>query len=320
MDTCFDFMKKGDNLTNYILRRLGISLMTLFIIFTVTFFLMNAVPGGPFQSDKMTEATKINLNIKYGLDKPIYVQYVNYLVHAVQGDLGISVVNSEKISVLIGNGFKVSAQIGGLAIFLSLFFGLIIGVLASLNRGKLIDNILMIISTIGIAVPGFVVATICMIVFTVQVHWLPTSGLDEPASYILPSFALCFFSLSFIAKIIRSSMLDVIGQDYIKTAKSKGLKNKDVILKHALRNAILPVVTYMGPLVADILVGSFVIEKIFRIPGLGRAFVESISQRDYPLILGTTIFYGAILILMNLLVDIAYGFIDPRIKLKSQAN
>jgi len=153
-----------------------------------------------------------------------------------------------------------------------------------------------------------------------MVRWLPTSGLDEPSSYILPSFALCFFSLSFIAKIIRSSMLDVIGQDYIKTAKAKGLKKRDIIIKHALRNAILPVITYMGPLVADILVGSFVIERIFRIPGLGRSFVESISQRDYPLILGTTIFYGAILITMNLLVDIAYGFIDPKIKLKKQAK
>jgi len=294
--------------------------LTLFIIFTVTFGLMNAVPGGPFQNEKMTEAIRKNLNIKYGLDKPIYERYFNYLGDVLQGNLGTSIVNNEKISVLILNGFKVSAQIGGLAILLSLFFGLIFGVLASLNRGKLLDNFLMVISTVGIAVPSFVVAAVGMVVLTVQFRILPTSGLDQPSSYILPSFALCFFSLSFIAKIIRSSMLDVIGQDYIKTAKSKGLKKRDIILKHSLRNAILPVVTYMGPLVADILVGSFVIERIFRIPGLGRSFVESISQRDYPMILGTTIFYGAILILMNLMVDIAYGFIDPRIKLKKQAK
>jgi len=307
-------------LTNYILRRIGISMLTLFVVFTITFFLMNAIPGGPFQGEKMTEAIKHNLTIKYGLDKPLYVQYFSYFYNAIQGDLGTSIFNGEKVSTLIANGFKVSAQIGGLAILLALFLGLIIGVLASLNRGKLLDNILMVISTIGIAVPSFVVATVGMIIFTVQLRWLPTSGLDEPASYILPTFALCFFSLSFIAKIIRSSMLDVIGQDYIKTAKAKGLKKREVILKHALKNSILPVVTYMGPLIADILVGSFVIEKIFRIPGLGRAFVESISQRDYPLILGTTIFYAAILITMNLLVDIAYGFIDPRIKLKKPAN
>ncbi len=302
---------------SYILKRLVISVLTLFTIATITFFLMHTVPGGPFIGEKpLSKVALENLNKKYGLDKPVPVQYVNYLKNAIRGDLGTSLTKlGQSVSGTIIRAFPVSLRLGLFSMFISTTIGVLFGVIAALKHGKWEDRAVMLTATLGIAVPSFVVATVSIIIFSVQLKVLPAYGFDRFSQYIMPGFALSFSSLSFMARLMRSSMLDVIHQDYIKTARAKGLKAHVVIFKHALRNAILPIVTYIGPLAAGILTGSFVIEKIFNIPGLGRYFVESITQRDYPTILGVTVFYGAFLIAMNFLVDLSYGVIDPRIKI-----
>lgn len=300
----------------YILKRLGSSVVTLLLISTITFFLMHTVPGGPFLGDKRLPDNIIrNLEIKYGLDKPVYVQYIKYMENALKGDLGGSIMfKGRTVSGIIQQHFPVSMRLGLVAIAIAVVLGTLLGIVAAIWNGQAIDRVAMLVATVGIAVPAFVVATLSMIFFGVTLKVLPTYGLTTFRHYILPSFALAFFPLSFIARLMRSSMMDVISQDYIKTARAKGLPERVVIFKHALRNAIMPVVTYMGPLVASILTGSFVVESIFTIPGLGKFFVESISNRDYSVILGVTIFYGAFLIFMNFAVDISYSFIDPRIK------
>lgn len=301
----------------YILKRLAMSILTLFCIVTATFFLMHSVPGGPFLGDKNLPANILqNLEIKYGLDKPIMVQYGNYLSDLVHGDLGYSIKQQGKgISEMIATYFPVSARLGLVAVAFALVIGIIFGIIAALKNGKALDSTIMVIATIGTSVPSFVVAAVSMIVFGVSLKWLPTYGLDTWQKYIMPGFALSFFPLSFIARLMRSSMLDVINQDYIKTARAKGLSESMVIFKHAVRNAIQPVITYLGTLLAGVMTGSFVIEKVFTIPGLGKSFVESIQNRDYPLIMGTTIFYAAFLIVVYFLVDILYVVVDPRIKL-----
>ena len=304
---------------DYIIKRLLISILTLFVIVTITFFLMHTVPGGPFIGEKpLSEVAIANLNKKYGLDKPLPVQYVNYLKNALKGDLGTSLTKiGQSVSGTIKRAFPVSFRLGLFSMFISTTIGLLFGILSALKHGKFVDRAIMITATLGIAVPSFVIATVSIIIFSVKLKILPAYGFDSFAQYILPGFALSFSSLSFMARLMRSSMLDVIHQDFIKTAKAKGLPQYMVVFKHALRNAIIPIVTYLGPLSAGILTGSFVVEKIFNIPGLGRYFVESITQRDYPTILGVTIFYGVFLIIMNFLVDLSYGVIDPRIKIES---
>lgn len=303
---------------SYVVRRFFISILTLFVIVSITFFLMHTVPGGPFVGEKpLTQVALDNLNKKYGLDKPLPVQYFNYLKNAVKGDLGTSLTKlGQSVTGTIIRAFPVSLRLGLFSMVISITVGIAFGIIAALRHGKWQDRAVMFTATLGIAVPGFVVATVSMIIFSVRLKILPAYGFDRFEQYIMPGFALSFFSLSFISRLMRSAMLDVINQDYIKTAKAKGLKKHVIIFKHALRNAILPIITYLGPLAAGILTGSFVIEKIFNIPGLGRYFVESITQRDYPTILGVTIFYGAFLIAMNFLVDISYGIIDPRIKIQ----
>lgn len=302
----------------YILKRFFMSLLTLLIIITVTFFLMHLIPGGPFTGEKNLPPNILhNLEVKFGLNKPVTVQYVDYLKNAVKGDLGVSIKqNGQSVTGIIGNYFPVSLRLGLLSVAFALIIGTILGILSAFKNGKALDHTVMIIATLGTSIPSFVIASSTMILFGVAWQLLPTYGLDDASSYILPAFALSLFPLSFVSRLMRSSMLDVISQDYIKTARAKGLPDKIVILKHALKNAILPVITYLGPLLAAVLTGSFVIEKIFTIPGLGRYFVTSISDRDYSVIMGTTIFYGAILILMNFIVDILYMVVDPRIKLK----
>lgn len=302
----------------YIVRRAISALVTLFFVVTLTFFLMHAVPGGPFVGEKNLRPEIIeSLNRKFGLDKPIHEQYVNYLLNLLKFDLGPSTRHlGTTVNEIIGRTFPVSAKLGGISIIIALLFGIPMGILAALKQNKWQDRAVMFIATLGIAVPMFVIATVGMIIFGVKLKWLPTIGLKSAKHYILPAFALSFFPMSFIARLMRSSMLDVINQDYIRTARSKGLSKSAVIFKHALKNSILPVVTYLGPLTANILTGSFVVEKIFTIPGLGRYFVESINNRDYSVIMGVTVFYSFLLILMNLLVDLAYVFIDPRIKLE----
>lgn len=277
---------------------------------------MHLVPGGPFQSDRNLPQNIIhNMEVKYGYDKPLLTQYKNYLVDILHGDLGYSVKqHGRSVNEMIAAYFPVSARLGLVAIAFALVLGTIMGIGSALKNGKALDHGIMVLATIGTSVPSFVIATVSMIIFGVQLKWLPTYGLDTPQKYILPAFALSFFPLSFIARLMRSSMLDVINQDYIKTARAKGLSEAVVIIKHAARNAMQPVITYLGTLTAGVLTGSFVIEKVFTIPGLGKSFVESIFNRDYPLIMGTTVFYAALLILIYFVVDVLYAVVDPRIK------
>ena len=302
----------------YILKRLLVSLLTLWIMFTLTFFLMHLTPGNPFLGDKkITPEIMANLEAKYGLDKPLLTQYGMYAKNILKGDLGESIkLAGQSVGEIIVRKFPYSLKLGLFSSAIAIVFGTILGTISALKKNTGTDRGIMFFVTIGIAVPSFVVATVSMVVFGVKLHMFPTvSRLDTLSSYILPGFALSFFPLSFITRLMRSSMLDVINQDYIRTARAKGLSERVVIFKHGLRNGILPVVTYAGPMVASVLTGSFVIESIFSIPGLGSSFVSSITAKDYPTVMGVTIFFGALLIVMNLLVDVVYRFVDPRINI-----
>ena len=302
----------------YITKRILMAVFTLWLVATLTFTLMFMVPGGPFLAEKTPSAATLEaLNQKYGLDQPRIVQYKNYMVKFVQGDLGVSLKQRGRtVSTIISTGFKVSAKVGGLGILLAVLIGVPLGSIAALNRGKWLDNVIIVFSTAGIAVPSFVVSTVLMLIFSVKLDLLPTYGLTSWKHYIMPVAALSLYPASYISRLMRTSMLEVLGQDYMRTARAKGLSQFMMLFKHALRNAILPVVTYLGPLLAYTLTGSFVVEKIFTIPGLGSEFISSIINRDYTMIMGTTIFLAALIIVMNLLVDIAYKIIDPRIQLK----
>lgn len=304
--------------TRYVIKRVILAALTIFLVATITFFLMNLVPGGPFVAEKSISAqAQAALNEKFGLDKPLIIQYKNYLLHAVHGDFGLSLKQRGRtVTQIILSKFPVSARLGGISVLVALIVGIPLGSVSALNRGKWLDNFIIVIATCGIAVPSFVLCTVGMYVFGVNLGWLPTFGLTSPLHYVLPVFALSFYPTAYIARLMRSSMLDVMGQDYMRTARAKGLSQMRSLFKHALRNAILPVVTYVGPLMAYTMTGSFIVEKIFVIPGLGGQFVSSIVNRDYTVIMGTTIFLATLLILMNMLVDIAYKFIDPRIQLK----
>lgn len=302
----------------YVLKRVILAVFTIWLVATITFFLMFLIPGGPFLAEKSpSPATLEALNRKYGLDQPVIVQYKNYMLNLLKGDMGESIKQRGRtVNDIIFTGFKVSARIGGLAILLSVLVGVPLGCIAALNRGKWIDSLIIVVCTFGIAVPGFVVSTLLMLLFSVKLNLLPTYGLSSWRHYIMPVMALAFYPTAYIARLMRTSMLDVLGQDYMRTARAKGLSQFKMLFKHALRNAILPVVTYLGPMVAYTLTGSLVVEKIFTIPGLGNDFVDSITGRDYTMIMGTTIFLATLVIIMNLLVDIAYKIIDPRIKFK----
>lgn len=302
----------------YILKRVVLAALTIFLVATITFFLMNLVPGGPFVAEKsISVQAQQALNEKYGLDQPRIVQYKNYMKNIVKGDFGLSLKQRGRtVTDIITSKFPVSAKLGGLSVLTALLIGIPLGSIAALNRGKWIDSVIIVIATCGIAVPSFVLCTVGMYTFGVNLGWLPTFGLTTPLHHVLPIFSLSFYPTAYIARLMRSSMLDVIGQDYMRTARSKGLSQFISLFKHALRNAIMPVVTYVGPLLAYTLTGSFIVEKIFVIPGLGKEFISSISNRDYTVIMGTTIFLATLIIVMNMLVDIVYKFIDPRIKLK----
>ena len=302
----------------YTIKRIAYALITIWIIITITFFLMYLVPGGPFLIEKAPSPEILKaMQIKYGLDKPLIVQYKNYLVNVAQGDLGYSIKRKgQLIAQIIGEKFPVSAKLGGFAIITAILFGIPLGSVAALKRGKWLDKTIMVVSTAGVSIPAFVVATALMVYLGVYLKILPTYGLKTPLHYIMPVFSLALYPMAYISRLMRSSLLDVIGQDYIRTAKAKGVSSFFVLFKHALRNALIPVITYIGPLTAGILTGSFVIEKIFTIPGLGREFITSITGRDYPVIMGVTIFFASLIVLMNLMVDLLYVAVDPRIKLK----
>ena len=302
----------------YIFKRAIMSLITAFLVATLTFFVMNMVPGGPFLSEKaVTPQAQAAMEAKYGLDKPLFQQYTTYMTGILKGDFGLSIKKRGRtVSQIIGTKFPVSARVGGLALILAVCTGIPLGAIAAFNRGKFIDNLLVVLSTAGIAIPSFLSSTILIYIFTTKLKCLPSLGLKDAKSYIMPVVALALYPTFYMARLMRSSMLDVMGQDYMRTAKAKGVTTFKAIFKHALRNAILPVITYLGPLLAALMTGSFIIEKIFNIPGLGSEFVSSITSRDYPMIMGTTIFLAVFIIIMNLFVDIAYAIVDPRIKLK----
>ncbi|HHZ14173.1 MAG: ABC transporter permease [Caldicoprobacterales bacterium] len=302
----------------YVVKRIIAAIVTIILISTITFFLMYLVPGGPFLAEKSPSAqTMAALEKKYGLDKPLHIQYFNYMKNLIKGDLGLSMkLRGRSVNDIISTGFPVSARVGGVAVLVAVVLGVTMGSLAALYRGKWLDNLIMFIATLGIAVPGFVVASTLMYYFGVVLNILPTFGLSSPRHYVLPVIALAFYPTAYISRLTRSSMLDVLGQDYMNTARAKGLSQFKSLFKHALRNAILPVITYLGPLLAYILTGSFVVEKIFTIPGLGSQFISSITDRDYPLIMGTTIFLASLIIIMNVVVDLVYKIVDPRIQLK----
>jgi len=303
-------------MAKFLIRRVISMLLALFVVVTLTFFLMNLVPGGPFNLENISSKASATLEAKYGLDKPLFEQYLDYLSDLVHGDLGVSIKKvGYTVNEIIGEKFPVSASLGAVAIAISVIVGFPMGILAAMNHNKAIDRVIMFACTIGVSVPSFIVATLLLYVFGLTLGILPTMRLNSPASYVMPSIALALTPLSYIARLTRSSMLEALDQDYIKTARAKGMGKLVVVGKHALRNSVIPVITYMGPMVAGVLSGGFVIENIFSIPGLGKYFVESITARDYPLIMGTTIFYATLLLVMNTLVDLLYKVVDPRIEL-----
>lgn len=302
----------------YIIKRIGAAIFTIFVAATLTFFIMNLVPGDPFMSEKAPSEAVLNaLKEKYGLDEPLIVQYKNYMTNLLKGDFGVSykLQKNREIVDIIKESFPVSARLGAFAILFAIIVGIPLGCIAAFNRNKWQDNLIRVFSTMGISIPGFVVATATMIIFTVNFKLLPTSGLKTPAGYILPVFTLGFYPLCYITRLMRSSMLEALSQDYVRTAKAKGMSNFIITFKHALRNSLIPVITYLGPLVASVLTGGFVVEQVFNIPGLGRYIVKAINARDYMVIMGTTIFLAAFIIIMNLVCDLLYKVVDPRIKL-----
>lgn len=303
-------------MTRYVLRRLAMMVVTLWFIITATFLLMHAIPGDPFVSEaRLPEQVLANLRAYYGTDRPLAEQYARYLGNLVRLDLGPS-FRSDTLGVneQIAQGFPVSAQIGLQALALALVLGISVGILAAARSGGLTDGVAMLGATLGISVPAFVLAPVLMYVFAVRLGWLPVATWGTWQHSVLPSVALSFGAMAFIARLTRSSVLDAIGQDYVRTAHAKGLLPIRVVLRHVFPNALIPIVTVLGPITAGVLVGSFVIEQIFGIPGTGQLLVRAIFERNYPVILGTTIFYSALLLTFNFLVDLAYGLIDPRIK------
>ena len=301
----------------YVVQRLGLMLLTLFAIVTLTFFLMHAVPGGPFVSERMlAPEIEAALNAKFGLSDPIWLQYLNYLRGVATLDLGPSFkYPGVSVNQMIADGLPVTLRTGLLAVICVVALGVPMGIVAALNRNKWPDTAVMLIATMGVAIPSYVIATVLLYVFALKLGWVPTFGLDDWRGYILPVVALSGFWISFVARLARSSLLETFEQDYMTTARAKGLKPGQVLFKHGLRNSLIPVVTVLGPVVANLITGSFVIEQIFALPGIGRHFVLSITNRDYTAIMGITIFYAALLMVMILVVDLLYLWLDPRIKL-----
>jgi len=306
----------------YILKRFAIMLVTLWIIVTLTFVLMVTLPGSPLNEERTTnETVQANLEAHYNLDEPYYIQYLLYIKSIATFDFGPSIKQpNETVNDLLGRGFPISFELGIVTIAVAVVSGIILGIFAALKHNGIIDYMAMTIAVLGISIPNFVLATLLIQVLAVNFGILPAATWSSPMHMIMPTIALATGPMAIIARLTRSTMLEVLTQDYIKMARAKGLKPWKVIIKHALKNALMPVVTIMGTLLAGILTGTFVIEQIFGIPGMGKYFVESINQRDYPVIMGTTVFYSAFLILMLFLVDVAYGFLDPRIKLHKKGG
>jgi len=310
-------MKEGI-MVRYVFKRFLAMIATLYLIITITFFLMHAIPGGPFTLEKnVAPEVKEAMMQKYHLNEPVFAQYLNYLKRLFfRFDLGPSFkYEGMSVNKLIGMGFPVSSKVGFLAVLMVIAVGIPIGIAAAVYANRLPDRIAMFAATLGITIPSFVVSTVLLYIFSLKLGWLPTYGLESRKGYILPVLALGGYALSFISRLSRSSYLDVMQQDYMLLAKAKGLHSSRITIHYGLRNALIPVVTMLGPLIANLLTGSFVIEKVFALPGIGKYFVQSISNRDYTVIVGITIFYAAFLIAMVFIVDLLYGIINPQIKL-----
>ena len=300
----------------YIVKRFLMALLTIFLVIAITFFVMHAIPASPFSSEKAkSDAVIAALEAKYGFDKPVPVQFLNYLKNILRGDFGLSTkwVGSTVID-LIKDGFSYSAKLGLGAAALAIVLGVVLGAIAALNRGKLIDKIVQVVTTGLVSMPSFVIATLLLIIFALKLNWLPTMA-NQAGGMVLPTLSLSLYPMAYITRLERSSMLDVLGQDYIRTARAKGVRSAKVIFKHALKNALGPVVTYAGPMIASILTGSMVVENIFSVPGLGRLFVNSMLRTDYMMIMGVTIFLAILIVTMNFIADIVYKLLDPRINL-----
>lgn len=301
-------------MTRYILKRIGLAILTVLLICIITFFLMNAIPGGPFNKEKaLSQATIDALNARYNLDKPVIVQFFLYMKNLLSGDFGVSLKNGREIKDIIGESFPISCKLGLMAVSVALILGTILGSLAALMRNKLPDRIIIFFSTLFTAVPSFVLATLLLLVFSIKLGWVPVWSTNS-TNYVLPVISLCAYPMAYTTRLAKTSMLDALSQDYIRTAKAKGVRKWVVIFKHALRNSLLPVITYAGPEIAYIITGSMVVETVFTVGGIGSKFVSAISNRDYTMIMATTIFLATLMVVANVLCDLLYKVVDPRIK------
>ncbi|MBQ3258449.1 MAG: ABC transporter permease [Oscillospiraceae bacterium] len=302
----------------YILKRVLLALLTVWVVITITFFVSRAVPGGPFLGEKaISAAAQAALEAKYGLDKPVMEQYITYLTDIVtKFDFGPSLKQrGQDVIDIIGRGLAVSAKLGVAAAVIATIFGVVMGAVAALKRNSVLDRCIMVFSTACVSMPSFIMGSLLLLLFALKLNLVPANG-TTAAGLILPIITLSLSPMANITRLTRSSMLDVLGQDYIRTAKAKGVSGMKIIFKHALKNALIPVITYIGPMLAYIVTGSLVVEKIFAVNGIGRAFVGSITDRDYPLIMGTTIVLASLIVIMNLVSDILYKVVDPRINLE----
>ncbi len=308
----------------YIFKRVGYMLLTLWIVITLTFFLMHSIPGDPLahMAKRLPEQIRKNYYEKYGLDQPVIVQYGKFMKNLVtEGDLGESLrYPGRSVSETIGKNAKVSGRLGGQAIAIGIPIGIILGVIAALNRNRWPDYLVIFVAMLGVTIPVFIIAALLQYTFSVKFELLPTTGWGKFKYTIMPSIAMCFGSIATYARYMRSNVLEVINQDYILTAQAKGVSPFNVVRKHVLRNAILPAITILGAQIAGIFTGSFVIEKIFSIPGLGSYYITSINDRDYTMIIGTTVFYAALFIISQLVVDLLYGVVDPRIRVSKDSK
>ncbi len=301
-------------MVKYVIKRVLLAILTVLIICAITFFTMHAIPGGPFNREKaLSESTIKALNERYGLDKPLVEQFFLYMKGLLHGDFGVSLKNGRNISDIIGESFPISAKLGISAMVVALFFGTLFGSLAALMRNKLPDRIIVFFSTLFTAVPSFVLATLLLLVFCIKLNWFPVWS-PTTQNYVLPVIALSAYPMAYITRLSKTSMLDALSQDYIRTARAKGVSKTKMIFKHALRNSLIPVITYAGPQIAYIITGSMVVETIFTIGGLGGKFISGITNRDYTLIMATTIFLATLMVIANLICDLLYKLVDPRIK------
>ena len=301
----------------YFLKRLLLAVITLWFILTATFILMKSIPGDPFANEKMIlPEIRANMEAKYGLDKPLIQQYFTYMNNLLHGDFGISFkYKNRSVNSFIEMGFPISASLGLTSCAIGLVFGILFGIIAAIKRGQWPDYMVIIIAVLGVSVPAFVFGSLFQYVFAAKLKWFPVAGWGTMATVVLPALALGLRMVAYIARMMRTSMLDVLSQDYIKTARAKGLSGTGIIFRHALRNAIMPIVTVSGSMIASTMVGSFIMENIFSIPGMGKYLVNAVKDSDYTMIMGMTAFYAIIMIVTMFLVDVVYMLVDPRVKM-----